>query len=89
MTTSEVITPIANEDTVEQAVLKQFREEAGADPLPGVATEAFLQRQKSKKTTQIENENAMLQQKYGIVPPVLTLSELNLIRREERNAARR
>lgn len=34
-------------------------------------------------------EEFILRQKYGLTAPQLTLSELNLIRREERNAGRR
>ena len=35
-----------------------------------------------------KDDEFMLRQKYGLSAPQLTLSELNLIRREERNAAR-
>lgn len=33
-------------------------------------------------------QDQMLRQKYGLVEPVLTLSEQNLIRREERTSGR-
>lgn len=61
---------------------------AAFDVAPGTVLESVTKQFKEDVGTDTltKEHTFMLQQKYGLVAPQLTLSEQNLIRREERDA---
>lgn len=71
--------------TVNEALVKQFKDEAGQ--LQPFNLPEYYNKVRLKINTPAEDLDFMLRQKYGLLPPQLRNSEKLLIKREEQRLA--